>query len=665
MSSRTFRVFFRFSSHFDTRSVEVVADWNGWKKNALSLKDTDGDLVWDAIAELPSGVYHYKFLVDGTRYVLDPDNPEQEQDSDGNWNSVLQVGDACRRGDVIVEIGSEDTVSAKSVRVRAAYDRRKFSHAILVATVNDQPLVIPGVVLYEDEIYAWTIFRVERPQDLSQFLYYIELRQRSGASRYFGQSGLCESEWEVESFEYVRPATRLETPAWVTDAVFYQIFPDRFANGDPSNDPPGTLPPDAAPKPDSFFGGDLDGIARKADYLASLGVNALYLTPVFESVSPHKYDASDYRKVDSHFGGDEAFDRMAAILREKGIRFILDGVFNHSGTAFPAFRDITEKGAASKYLDWYHVRKFPLMENGKPNYDCWWSFPNMPEFNEDNPEVIDYHLGTAEYWIKRGTAGWRLDVPFELKHSFWKLFRTRVKAVDPEAYLLGEIWRNAKPWLTGDEFDAVMNYHFRDACIHFFALRKINAEEFSRSIGKQIFEYPLQASFAALNFLSTHDTARFFSVAGKDVRRVKLALAFLFTAIGAPCIYYGDEVGMAGGRDPDNRRFMQWDVKKQDLSILETCRQLIRTRKENRVLRRGEMRFILAEEGVVGFERYASDDRLLVFINNSDENAHIDVTRFFGNGDFTDLGRGADLKRKKAFTLGSNEYVILKKTKER
>ena len=283
--------------------------------------------------------------------------------------------------------------------------------------------------------------------------------------------------------------------------------------------------------------------------MRELGINTIYFNPIFEAPSVHKYDTSDYRKIDPHFGTMETFIKMAESFHENSIRFILDGVFNHTGRGFFAFCDIEKNGNKSLYKDWYNIKKFPLIENGKPNYDCWWNFPELPKLNTENPEVKTYLIETAKDWLIKGADGWRLDVPNEIAHSFWKDFRREIQSVKPDAFIIGEIWRDGRVWLEGDEFDSVMNYRFRDACVEFFAKRTSRAEEFIQQIGSQVYIYPMKANFCMMNLLSSHDTARFYTVAEGNIIKIRLALAFQFTFIGSPSIYYGDEIGMEGGKD--------------------------------------------------------------------------------------------------------------------
>ncbi len=664
--SEKYRVFFKYGAHYHTKSVEVVADFNEWEPGNLVLEDDDGDNIWWGEAKLPSGVYHFKYLVDGKEYHLDPNLPS-ESNGNGFQNSVLKVGKAKLTDNFFHSPDCIDFYSEHSFYMRAILNCEKYKGAKLIVVVDDFINTVNGYELFRDEVYIYMIFKLENGcTSAKNLLYYFEVDRADGGFDYFGKNGLVDSEWEVENFEYKKPeAASFTSPDWVKDAVFYQIFPERFYNGNPRLNPPDIKDPKTPPKPDTFYGGDLDGIIKKIDHIKELGANALYLNPIFEAPSTHKYDASDYTKIDPHFGDEAVFNKFVKKLKDKSMRFILDGVFNHTGNSFWAFEDIKNKGEKSAYKDWYFIKKFPLMADGKPNYDCWWNFPVHPKLNTDNPEVKKHLLDVTRMWLEKGADGWRLDVPCEIDHPFWKEFRKTVKSVDEDKYIVGEIWHNASQWLMGDEFDASMNYRFRDATVSFFAKRKINAEEFVKQIGQQLFDYPMQANFAMMNLLSSHDTARFFTIAENDPIRVMLALAFQFTYVGAPSIYYGEEIAMTGDKDPDNRKFMNWNKNEWNKQIYDAYKFLIKIRNENEVLRRGEIKFFFAKDMAIGFERFFNNEHLYILINNSEKNISIDITNYAGNGDFIDIFKNYPLKRKRAFTLYANDFVILRKTKER
>lgn len=446
-------------------------------------------------------------------------------------------------------------------------------------------------------------------------------------------------------FPFINPVDVFAPPAWVKDAVFYQIFPERFANGDPANDPEGVLPWGGKPTPTNFFGGDLQGVLDHLDYLERLGVTAIYFNPLFEATTNHKYDTTDYFKVDPHFGTNEKLKELVDACHARGIRVMLDAVFNHAGKDFAPFVDVLEKGAESAYADWFHVREFPLrVVDGVPTYDTFGFEPIMPKLNTENDEVKKYLLKAARYWIEEiGIDGWRLDVANEVDHAFWRQFRQTVKAVKPDAYILGEIWHDSIMWLQGDQFDAVMNYPFTNAVLDFFAAGTIDAARFAETIGSILAAYPQQATETAFNLLGSHDTARLLTLCGGDVRRMKLATLFQLTYPGTPCIYYGDEIGMAGGHDPGCRGCMVWEEEKQDAELFRFFAETIRMRGRHEALRDADIRFLQEEKGgsVLAYERRGTDgERFVIAMNVSSDAAEVSVPVGQEDGSWTDAYTG-------------------------
>jgi glycosidase len=411
----------------------------------------------------------------------------------------------------------------------------------------------------------------------------------------------------------------------VKDAVFYQIFPERFCNGDTTNDPPGTEPWGGKPSTRNFFGGDIRGIVSRLEYIASLGVNALSLNPVFASGSNHKYNTRDYLRIDPAFGDETVFRELVDSCHARGIRIILDGVFNHTGVDFFAFADLKKNGAQSRYAGWYNVRSFPVGPVGKPNYDCWWGYGGLPKLMTGNPDVRRYLFDVTRHWLAAGIDGWRLDVPNEIPHEFWVEWRRLVKSINPDAYILGEIWDDGSPWLQGDQFDAVMNYPFRTSCIDFFAAGKITVSQFDSALARQRHAYPPGVSFGLFNLLGSHDTERFLTLCRDDVSIWKLALLFQMTYPGAPSLYYGDEVGMTGEKDPGCRGTMVWDPLKQDGEMLRFTREVIALRRGHGVLRGGSFAPLCLDDNahVYGFAREEQFSAAIVLLNRGEGEARV------------------------------------------
>lgn len=382
----------------------------------------------------------------------------------------------------------------------------------------------------------------------------------------------------------------MNAPAWVKDAIFYQIFPDRFCRSERYHAAGKFVPWGTKPTRENMFGGNLAGIESKLTYIKSLGANAIYLCPIFKSNSNHRYHTVDYFEIDPVLGTLADFDRLVEKAHRLGLRVILDGVFNHCSRGFFQFNSLMELGPDSPYVDWFHVKGWPLNAySGKPNYECWWNYPALPKFNTDCTEVREYLFKVAEYWTKRGIDGWRLDVPNEIDDdSFWQEFRRRVKRINRDAYIVGEIWDNPERWLQGDQFDGVMNYPFRRAVMDYLFERKGSADEFLQRLSDA---FPENRFGVQMNLLGSHDTTRIASQPRTSLDRIKLAYALMFFLPGAPCIYYGDEIGMEGGKDPDCRRTFPWDelAARKAQPIYKFIRSLTRMRLENPVLRDGKV----------------------------------------------------------------------------
>ncbi|MCX6136013.1 MAG: glycoside hydrolase family 13 protein, partial [Ignavibacteriales bacterium] len=357
------------------------------------------------------------------------------------------------------------------------------------------------------------------------------------------------------------------TPPWVADAIFYQIFPDRFSNGDRSNDPAGTEEWGAKPTPRNFFGGDLRGIIERLPYLKDLGITAIYLNPIFTAGSNHKYNAADYQSIDPSFGSNDIFKEFLRICHTESIRVVIDGVFNHTGTDHRAFKDVKARGAVSSYAGWYNIFSYPVQPPSKPNYECWWNYGSLPRLMVQNPDVRNHLFEITRYWTELGVDGWRLDVANEIPHAFWKDWRKLVKSINPDCYITGEIWTDASAWLQGDEFDAVMNYRFREACLDYFVRGTISGTAFVAALNHVRSTAPEESAFAMQNLLGSHDTERILTFCRDDVGTERLAVLMQMTYVGAPMVYYGDEIGMTGGKDPDCRRTMIWDESRWNTEL--------------------------------------------------------------------------------------------------
>jgi glycosidase len=412
------------------------------------------------------------------------------------------------------------------------------------------------------------------------------------------------------------------TPNWVRNAIFYQIFPDRFYDGDHATDPPGSRPWGERPTRESFFGGDLVGITEKLDYLENLGITALYLTPIFTAPSNHKYDTVDYFEVDPAFGGNAALARLVTALHDRGMRIILDGVFNHCSDRHPFFLDVIAHGKASEYWDWFTIEGAEVISEPEPNYARWAGVRNMPEWNHRNRKVREYLLSVVRHWIHEyDIDGWRLDTTDYLPPDFVKDIRCVAKEEKSDAYIVGEVMGLATSWFKHDALDGVMHYRLRDALIGFFANGDCNAASFAGFVRSIWHSYPDEANYSSYTLLGSHDKPRFLTLCGGDKTSLILAAAFLFTFPGAAAIYYGDEIGLEGGDDPDCRRVFPWNEKAWDRNLLETFHQLAHLRQQEACLRRGTIEFVTAHEQHLVFKRKLSQEEIIIAINtgNKDE----------------------------------------------
>lgn len=428
-----------------------------------------------------------------------------------------------------------------------------------------------------------------------------------------------------------------QPPAWVSDAVFYQIFPDRFAASERWHKPDGLEPWESAPTTHGYKGGDLAGVIGQLDYLEELGVNALYFNPIFASGANHRYHAWDYYRIDPLLGDLDLFDQMIAACHQRGIRVVLDGVFNHCGRGQFQFHDLLESGESSPWRDWFNVHSWPIdaYSDDAPNYDAWWGLPALPKFNTENPDVREYLLEVGEYWARRGIDGWRLDVPLEIKtDGFWEEFRRRVRAVNPDLYILAEIWDDASEWINdGDRFDATMNYLFAGHTLAFVAGDRIpgeladglsyplkpalDANDYAAAVNHLLQLYPWSRTLVNFNLLDSHDVPRMLSLCGGNETAVVLAVALQMTFPGTPSVYYGSEIGMEGGKDPANRGSFSWDRSTWNSHIFEAHRELIALRHAEPALRYGDMETLPTDPGsmLYVFSRSFEGDTIVVAIN--------------------------------------------------
>ncbi|MBR6701279.1 MAG: glycoside hydrolase family 13 protein [Firmicutes bacterium] len=457
---------------------------------------------------------------------------------------------------------------------------------------------------------------------------------RGQGQKAFLDSDLC---WQLTVYE-----KGFETPEWIKGGIMYQIFPDRFfrsSNYDPviredsylredwGGIPAYIRPEDGSVPNNDFFGGNLRGIIEKLDHLKSLNVNCIYLNPIFEAASNHKYDTGDYEKIDPVFGDEDIFKELCREAEKKGIKVILDGVFSHTGADSRYFNKngrYPDEGAyqskESKYYSWYDFGKWP------ESYRGWWGIDTLPEVNEEEPSYLEYITGKngiLSKWISAGAAGYRLDVADELPDVFLDKLRERVKDTDPEAFIIGEVWEDAsnkisygrrRRYLLGKQLDSVMNYVFREGIINF--VKYGDSSGLAERVESVVRNYPPQVLNCLMNILGTHDTARALTEIG-SIEKLKCAALIQYFLPGVPCIYYGDETGMTGGGDPYCRGCYPWGSENEDL--IEFYRTLGKIRTENKdVLKDGKYFTNYVNQDIICYKRTNLSGSIFVIVKVSE-----------------------------------------------
>lgn len=529
--------------------------------------------------------------------------------------------------------------------------------------------------------------------------YYFQLKTINSVS-YIGKSnyGIVETGVEPYSWQITVYDEELTTPDWIKGGMFYHIFVDRFAKSGSAPIPKKGIVlrddwggvPHYAPNEhgevmnNDFFGGNLKGITSKLDYLQSLGVTCVYLSPIFDAFSNHKYDTGDYNTIDSMFGNIDDFHELCDEGEKRGIRILLDGVFNHTGSDSVYFnkkQNYDSVGAyqskSSEYYNWFNFSEYP------DKYDSWWGIDTLPSVKEDDPSYVEFITGEAgvgRRWLKEGASGWRLDVADELPDDFLEKFRKAVKDIKEDSLIIGEVWEDAsnkiaygkrRNYFYGQQIDSVMNYPFMNAIIRF--IRYGDAEKLNMVITSIIQNYPEPVLHCLMNMIGTHDTKRILtSLGGKElvnatkdekavttmtaderaegIALLKLAVLIQMTLPGVPCIYYGDEVGLEGYEDPFNRRCYPWG--NEDKELLSWYRLLGNFRKDHAVFKKGAFKTIVAENKVFVFERYNENKKVVIGVNCSDNPFLFHVEQ-----PFTDVLHGDEIREE--YIIQPNDCCLL------
>jgi glycosidase len=696
-------VVFRFQPKIGGfQNVFLAGTFNDWNDSKTRMTDDDGDGAFEVVLMLPVGRYQYKFVADG-QWITDETAKDFAPDGFGGQNSVIVVDASF--ADVHIEMGDGEIMyrdiplvldyamvnpsgrNTIEFKARAHRDDIESIHLLYVVDGGAEM----DAKMSEDELDAtFQYYKADLDVPASSQIDFTFKYADGPTVLYMTPSGFeAAKPAAANMFRYTDEIIKpFFTPEWAKDGVFYQIFPERFRNGDTLNDPDFTEPyyagvttlpasgktngeyfhlvrdwnnisglskspyrTDGKPDYYSFYGGDIAGVMEKIPYLADLGVTIIYFNPLNQARSNHKYDPMDYCSIDPHFADEETFKAFVKKSHEHGIRIIVDMAFNHTGDWHFAFVDSKEKGRESKYWNWYEWKRWPIPAGGVSNpidyYDCWWGFGIHPVLNYDlsrsnaddnnvtdindaepNWDVVNYVLGCTRKWLGDfDIDGFRLDVPNEVPFWFWYEFRKVVDEVEPDAFLIGEIWGNAMPWLGPQCFHSTMNYKFfRDPVLKFFGLGQGTAAQFDREIAPGRSIYPLQATQVMMNLIDSHDTERFVTTAGSD-DKLMLAALFQMTYVGIPQIYYGDEVGLRGGKDPDCRRPFPWgwEESPRRTKIHDFYKKITGIRRAYPALRTGTFTTVLTEGKVYGFLRKDEANTILVVLNNENASRDTDV----------------------------------------
>lgn len=511
-----------------------------------------------------------------------------------------------------------------------------------------------------DDLFDY--YEVELSPGFKRICYYFMLDDGSRNYFYYGDRFYDEIEKlnnrvKYYQYPYIREKDIVKVPDWAKDAIIYHIFPDSFASGEKEITEESFLLEDSnGVKSHSQLGGTINGIIKNIPYLTELGVNCLYLNPIFKSVSYHKYDTTDYYEIDPCLGTKEDFKTLVEKCHQNSIKIILDGVFNHSGIHFFAFEDLIRNGEKSIYKDWYLPHSFPVKPVYPPNYEAFAYVENMPRLNTANTEVIEYFIKVGKYWIEEfDIDGWRLDVANEIDHHFWREFRKAIKSVKEDAFLIAEIWEEAQSFLGGDQFDSAMDYEFTELCEKFFAKECIAPTQFDQQLSRLRVRYKQQIQKCLMTFLDTHDVKRFVTDCFHNEDALKLASMFLLTYEGVPSVFYGDEVGISGTRECEYRKAMLWKEANDNNELFCHYKKLIGLRNKNIALRRGSFKreFIDDLNGIYGFTRSHQNQKMMILLNNSSFTRKIELKIETSQNELLDVYNGVVIIKGK-----NGEFII-------
>ncbi len=544
---------------------------------------------------------------------------------------------------------------------------------------------------YETELYDHYFISIKPKYKRMKYSFIIDGKYLFGAKEIVDLDVFPKSKsnlFNYFNFPYLIEEDIFNAPAWIEDQVWYSIFPERFSNGDKSINPSNTLPWGETPKysNNQRFGGDLQGIINNLEYLKSVGFTGIYMTPIFQADSSHKYDTTDYFNIDKAFGDNNKFGELVEKAHALGIKVMLDAVFNHCGFRHPFFLDVVKKGKKSIYYDCFYIindnlpvttlelnEDFTINRDKAKrvfknpdllNYRTFAFTPFMPKLNTNNDLMKKHLLDVSKFWIEKyDIDGWRLDVSNEVSHKFWREFRTVVKNTKEDTYIVGENWDNSSPWLQGDQYDGVMNYEILFPLWNYFGTNidhsSYSSKEFVYKINKVLTDYPKNVLRSMYNLVDSHDTTRILEICGNNTDLVKLPYLFLFTFPGAPSIYYGGEIGLSGAHDPDNRRCMNWDTATQNNDILNHLKKLISLRNKYKDFKSTDFKWLEINNDD-NYIIYKKND-LYFILNNSKKTNRIILPGELTNVRVNDLYHDSTFITKNTIEVKGYGFHIFKK----
>ena len=581
------------------------------------------------------------------------------------------------------------------VKIRLWTSKKCLAYINLINFYNNQIEIQMNEIGWSNSINNW-IYEIEVDTHNSIGLIYYYFRVN-----YYGQDIIYGNNIEAlggigqvyfnEPVSYqITVYSKNNVPDWYKQGIIYQIFVDRFFNGQEEgkvlnpkkntfiygnwdDNPMYIKDMDGNIVRWDFYGGNLLGVKKKLEYIKSLGVSVIYFNPIFDSPSCHKYDTGDYEKIDPMFGDEEIFKDLCNEAEKIGIKIILDGVFSHTGSDskyFNKFGNYNSLGAyqslQSPYYRWYRFNDYPDL------YEAWWGFSNMPNIDELNPSYLDYIIrddnSIVEKWIRLGASGWRLDVADELPDEFIKILKKKLKEVDKDSVLIGEVWEDAsnkvsysrkREYLFGNELDSVTNYPLRQIILD-LVRNYIGNKSFIRRYLSLKENYPKEYFYSTMNMLGNHDTERVLTMLNNSVELLKEAVAIQMTLPGVPLIYYGDEAGLTGGKDPSNRKSYPWG--KENDEILEFYKTITAIRVAEDALKIGEIKFLDFNNGVLGYERFIDKDRIIILVNTLEKEERISLSNIEGRVvDLLDINKDYILINKNIdILISAHKFIILK-----